>query len=328
MKKKILKLLRNNSEEFISGQKISDILNVSRTAIWKNINILKEEGYIIESVSRKGYKLKLAPDVLTQEEIKPYLDSEHIGNKIIHFNSIGSTNTKAKELASDGEKEGVVVISEEQTTGRGRLGREWVSPKRKGIWMSIILRPDISPTDASKITQIGAAAVCESIRDIGIDAYIKWPNDIIVTDKKVCGILTEMSGELNKINYIIIGIGINANIENDEFPDDIKQRATSLKEVNNEKIDRKKLVAEILNKFQGLYRELIEKSTISKSMKICRKRSILLGKEIRIIFKNKVEIGRAIDITEEGELIVEKEDGEIKKVISGEVSIRGMNGYI
>lgn len=328
MKNKILKLLKENKEGFISGQKISEILNVSRTAIWKNINILREEGYKIESVSRKGYRLTLSPDLLTYEEIRKGLKTNSIGKTIVHFDSITSTNTKAKELALKGDKEGTVVIAEEQIAGRGRLGRSWISPKGKGIWMSILLRPNISPANAAKITQIGAASVCEGIRGIGIDVKIKWPNDITANGKKVCGILTEMSGELNTVNYIVIGIGINANIDLSDFPEELIETATSLKVVSGNGIDRKKLVSNILNKFEYLYRELVEENSISKSIKICRESSAILGKEIRIISKNNEEIAKAIGITDEGELIVEKHDGQQKKIISGEISIRGLNGYI
>lgn len=328
MKNKILKLLKENKEGFISGQKISEILNVSRTAIWKNINILREEGYKIESVSRKGYRLTLSPDLLTYEEIRKGLKTNSIGKTIVHFDSITSTNTKAKELALKGEKEGTVVIAEEQTAGRGRLGRSWISPKGKGIWMSILLRPNISPANAAKITQIGAASVCEGIREIGIDVKIKWPNDITANGKKVCGILTEMSGELNTVNYIVIGIGINANIDLSDFPEELIETATSLKVVSGNGIDRKKLVSNILNKFEYLYKELVEENSISKSIKTCKESSAILGKEIRIISKNNEEIAKAIEITEEGELIVEKHDGQQKKIISGEISIRGLNGYI
>ncbi|RKD33869.1 biotin--[acetyl-CoA-carboxylase] ligase [Thermohalobacter berrensis] len=326
MKGKILKLLKDNKEDFISGEKISQQLNVSRTSIWKYIKQLKEEGYNIESVSRKGYRLISSPDILTSEEITPYLNTEYIGRKILHFDSIDSTNIKAKEFAQRGEEEGTVIISEEQTKGRGRLGRSWASPKGEGIWMSIILKPNINPMDASKVTQIGAAAVCNSINEMGIDALIKWPNDIVLNRKKVCGILTEMSAELNIINYIVIGIGINANIR--KFPEDIKDMATSLKLEIGNTISRKKLVGKILNNFEELYNELVNNNSISKSLNICRKKSILLGNKVKIISRNQEIIGKAIDITNEGELIIETENGKREKLISGEVSVRGLYGYV
>jgi BirA family biotin operon repressor/biotin-[acetyl-CoA-carboxylase] ligase len=327
LKEKILRLLKESEGRFISGQSISEKLGVTRTAIWKYINQLRKEGYEIESVSRKGYKLVHTPDLLTYEEINDKLKTKYIGKQIIYFDSVNSTNTKAKEIASDVE-EGTVLIAEEQTKGRGRLGRNWVSPKGKGIWMSIVIKPDLNPIEASKVTQVAAAAVSEGIRNIGVDNYIKWPNDIIINGKKVCGILTEMSGELNRINYIVVGIGINVNNDIDEFPDELKRKATSLKIESGIKIERKKLVAEILNNFEELYNELVKSNTINKSLKICREYSAVIGREIKIISRSEEFVGKAIDLTEEGELLVKDLKGNVKKIISGEVSVRGIDGYV
>ncbi|SHH42321.1 BirA family transcriptional regulator, biotin operon repressor / biotin-[acetyl-CoA-carboxylase] ligase [Caloranaerobacter azorensis DSM 13643] len=326
MKDEILKLLKENNE-FVSGQDISDSLNVSRTAIWKYINQLREEGYLIDSVTRKGYKLIYTPDILTYGEIAEYLETDYIGRKIIHFDSIDSTNIKAKQLAAEGAKEGTVVIAEEQTMGRGRLGRGWVSPKGKGIWMSIILRPNIDPIDASKVTQIGAAAVWSALSKVGVDAYIKWPNDIVLNGKKVCGILTEMSAELNRINYLVIGIGVNVNINSQEIPKEINNIATSIKAEVGHDVDRKFITAEILNNFERFYNELIKYGSIKTSIEICRKASILLGREIKIITNKGERRAKAIDITEQGELLIE-ENGKIEKLISGEISVRGIYGYV
>ena len=328
MKEEIINLLKENEDNFISGEKISEKLGISRAAVWKHIKSIKEDGYEIESVSRKGYKLISSPDLLTFEEVNPYLNTNYIGKDIRYYNTIDSTNTKAKELGTAGAKEGTVVISEEQTGGRGRLGRQWVSPKFKGIWMSIILKPDIEPMEASKITQIGAAAVCMSINDLGLKATIKWPNDIVLNGKKVCGILTEMSGELNKINYIVMGIGINVNIESEDFPGDIKDIATSIKIEAGKKVKRKELVASIFNNFEKLYDEFINSGTIKNSINICRENSALIGNDVKIIKRNEEVFAKAIGLTEDGELIVEYNDGKVDKIVSGEVSVRGMYGYV
>lgn len=328
MKEKILKLLKDNKNQFISGQLISERLKVSRTAIWKYINLLKEEGYEIESVSRKGYMLLSTPDILNYDEISEYLKTNYIGREIFYFDSIDSTNTKAKELSYNIRTEGAVVISEEQTKGRGRLGRSWSSPNKKGIWMSIILKPQIEPQDAAKVTQVAAAAVWSAIDKIGLKTQIKWPNDIVFNGKKICGILTEMSGELNRLNYLVVGIGINTNTSLHELPEEIENKATSLKIETDKDIDRKQLVALILNYFEELYNELIENKNISSSIKICKKNSALIGKDVRLILKGKEKEVRAIDINEEGELIVQDKDGNISKVVSGEVSVRGLYGYI
>lgn len=328
LKENILNLLKESGHSFISGQFISEKLGVTRTAIWKYMNTLKEEGYEIESVSKKGYRLVCSPDILTFSEIKEYLNTKFIGKKFVHFDSIDSTNTKAKELASLGEENGTVIISEEQTGGRGRLGRNWCSPKGKGIWLSIILKPDIDPMNIAKITQVAGAAVCKSLLDMGITTYIKWPNDIIINNKKVCGILTEMSGELNMVNYVVLGMGINVNIDTEEFPEDLKEIATSLKIEQKKTINRKELTGRILNNFELLYEDFLSTLSLSASVKICKKHSILLGREIKIINRNTSTLGKAIDIDNEGRLIVQYENGETEAVISGEVSIRGLYGYV
>lgn len=328
LKENILSLLKESGNTFISGQFISEKLGVTRTAIWKYMNALKEDGYQIESVSKKGYRLICSPDILTFDEIKEYLNTKYIGRNLIHFDSIDSTNTKAKELASLGEENGTVVISEEQTVGRGRLGRNWCSPKGKGIWLSIILKPDIDPMNVAKITQVAGAAVCKSLLDMGIITYIKWPNDIVINRKKTCGILTEMSGELNMVNYIVLGIGINVNIDEQEFPEDLKEIATSLKIEHGKAINRKELTGKILNNFELLYEDFLNTSSLNASVGICKKHSILLGREIKIINRNSTTLGKAIDIDNDGRLIVQYENGETEAIISGEVSIRGLYGYV
>jgi len=328
LKKQILKLLKENNNDFLSGEYISRTLGVSRSAIWKHIKQLKEEGYKIEAVSNKGYKLKSSPDLLTLEEIEPYLNSSVIGRKFIYFNSIDSTNNAAKKIADDENSHGTVLISEEQTNGKGRLGRHWISPKYKGIWMSIILKPNLDPIDASKITQIAAAAVTLSLLEMNIKASIKWPNDIILNHKKVCGILTEMNAELTNIHHVIVGIGINVNADKEDFPDDLKNIATSLKIESNNKINRQILTAKILNNFEILYDKFINNNDIESSLKICREYSAILGSEIIIINKGKKVSAKALDIDEEGKLIVKYSNGNIEKIISGEISIRGKESYI
>lgn len=328
MKEQIINLLKENENTFVSGQKISESLGVSRAAIWKYINSIKEDGYEIESVSRKGYKLISSPDLLTYEEIKNKLNTKYIGNNIIHLDSVDSTNDEAKKRAREGAKEGTVVIAEEQTKGRGRLGRNWTSPKYKGIWMSIILRPDIDPMKVSKVTQIGAAAVTMAAEEMGIETFIKWPNDIIMNGKKVCGILTEMSGELTKVNYVIMGIGINANIEKEEFPEEIQVVASSLKIEKGQYVKRKELVSKVLNNFENLYDEFINEGKIDKSIEICREKSILIGKQVRIIEREKETKAKVLDLNKDGKLIVQYEDGKVEEIISGEISVRGLNGYV
>jgi len=327
MKAKILKLLKESGNDFLSGEKICEELGVSRAAIWKHIKLIKEERYEIEAISRKGYRIISSPDILTFEEIKDFLSTKYIGKNIIYYDSIGSTNSIAKKLAESGEKHGTVIISEEQTMGRGRLGRSWISPKYKGIWMSIILRPNVVTENISQITLIGAAAVQKAIMKMGIKTSIKWPNDIVLNSRKVCGILTEMSGEIDHINYLVMGIGINVNLEIEDIPQELKNVATSLKIEKNEYMDRKLLIANVLNNFEQLYNDFAQSGNISETIEICRENSMLIGKEIQLINRGKVTKAKAIDISDSGELIIENYQGALEYIVSGEVSIMGIYGY-
>lgn len=328
LKQEVIKLLKENKEGFISGQDISERLGVSRTAIWKYIKILKEEGYQIESVSNRGYKLSASPDLLTYEEIQPFLTTSRLGRKLMHFDSLSSTNTQSKALAELPESDGMVVIAEEQSNGRGRLGRSWVSPKHKGIWMSIILKPELNPMEAVRLTQLAAASIVKATSEINIKTLVKWPNDIVINHKKVCGILTEMNAELTQINYIIVGIGINVNIDESEFPQELRDKATSLRIEAKHTINRKELVGRILNNFERLYDEFLQDHNIIKSADICRKNSAVIGKEILILDKGKSVEVKALDIDAEGRLLIEHKDGKKEYIISGEVSIRGKESYI
>ncbi|MFW5647688.1 MAG: biotin--[acetyl-CoA-carboxylase] ligase [Candidatus Alkaliphilus sp. MAG34] len=326
MRNKILGELYKNKENYISGEMLAKNLGISRTAVWKHINILKKEGYIIETTPGKGYRLLETEDKLLPGEIEILLGDNTIGKQVVYFESINSTNSYAKKEIGQLE-DGTIVLAEKQTLGRGRRGKGWVSPKGTGIWVSLILKPDIPPREGIKMTQIAAAAVCESIRKLtGLNALIKWPNDIIINGKKVCGILTEMAGELNEISYIIIGIGINVNMDN--FPDEIKEKATSLFIESGNKIDRRYLLIDILRNFETLYNDYIENLNLGRVLSIVKNYSAVLGKNIRVIQGKTEKKGKAIDINDEGLLLVELEDGSSESVMSGEVSIRGEEGYI
>lgn len=327
LKEKILKLLKESGNDFLSGEKISENLGVSRAAIWKYINTIKEDGYEIEAISRKGYRIISSPDILTFEEVKNFLSTLCIGKNMVYYNSVGSTNTIAKELAERGEEHGTVVVSEEQTTGRGRLGRDWMSPKFKGISMSIILRPKIVTENISQITLIGAAAVYKAILKMGIKTSIKWPNDIVLNRRKICGILTEMSGEIDHINYLVMGIGINVNLEEEDLPIDLKDMATSLKIESGKYVDRKLLIANVLNYFEELYNDFVQNCDVKETMEICRKNSLLIGQEVQLKNRGSITKAKVIDISDSGELVVVNQEGTVEYIVSGEVSILGIYGY-
>ena len=326
MKERILKILFDKKGNYVSGEELATLLGVSRTAIWKHMNQIKQEGYNIQT-TKKGYRISENNEKLLPMEIKSKIeDDSFLWKEILHFDSLNSTNDYAKKIANE-VQEGTIVISEEQLSGRGRMGRGWSSPKGDGIWMSIILKPMIPPTEAAKLTQVAAAAVCKAIRKTTeLSALIKWPNDIVVGNKKVCGILTEMAGELNEVNYIIVGIGINVNIGS--FPEELRDKATSLFIQKGERIDRNCLAASIINEFTILYKSYIFEKSFSKTLDVCRTFSALLGKEVYLVKGEERERVTAIDITDDGLLEVRKNNGEITTIISGEVSIRGEGQYI
>jgi len=325
MKHKIIDRL-HEEDGFISGEKLSEEFGLSRTAIWKHVKALREDGYEIESVTRRGYRLISSPDIINYDEVKGELTASLIGKKLIHFQSVGSTNDKAKELAVKAE-EGTVIVAEEQTSGKGRLGRSWSSPGRKGIYASIILKPDMEPFNAAKLTLLGAAAVALALEDCGIESQIKWPNDIIINGKKAAGILTEMSSELGIVNYIILGIGINVNQSVEELPPELVDRATSLMIAAGKAIQRKHLLAQVLNRLDELYAQFKEKGDIDQALDICRERSAVIGKDIIVVQGRKQRPGHAVSINHDGELMVRFDEG-LEQVISGEVSIRTEYGYI
>ncbi len=329
VKEKIIEKLIKDLGNYVSGERLSEELGVTRTAIWKNINTLREEGYIIHSLPRKGYILKDTPDILSQIEIQNGLDTKILGKEILHYDSISSTNDLVKELALKNGKEGLVIISEEQIKGRGRRGRNWQSPKGKGIWMSILLRPDIPPKEGPKFTLLSAVAVTKAIKEAtGIEGKIKWPNDIIVNNKKVCGILTEMNAEMDLINYIIIGIGINVNGKTEDFSHELKDRAISLSQVKGDYISRKEIVRKILENIENYYLEFIQSMDFSDILEEWKGLSCNLGKEVRAIVKGREIIGQAIDINKDGSLILKTKDGEAVEIIYGDVKVRGIDDYV
>ncbi|MCH3929650.1 MAG: biotin--[acetyl-CoA-carboxylase] ligase [Dialister sp.] len=326
MRNEILDYFRKADGNFVSGQQISKDLHVSRTAIWKHINVLKERGYIFESSTRKGYRLIYAPNLLTPLEIDSALHTETFGRHVVYLESTQSTNEEAKKIAREGAEEGTIVVAEEQITGHGRLARGFYSPFAKGIWFSLILRPKFFPMEASKCTLLAAVGVCRGIRRMGLaDAGIKWPNDILVHGKKLVGILTLMSASMEKIDYIIMGIGINTGIKKNEFPEDFREGATSfLNEGIN--VSRKDLLAAILGELEKEY-SIAQNEGFDKVLDDWRALSVTLGQEVRVIFGDDSYTGKAVNIDRDGCLLVNT-GSEVKRVIAGDVSIRPVDAPI
>lgn len=321
MRSQILNLLKQAGDNFLSGEYLAETLNVSRTAIWKHIKALRDSGYDIESVPRNGYRLLHSPDLLSAEEVKNSLSTKILSSDIKYFTTTDSTNNQAKKLALDGAVDGTIVISEEQNGGRGRLSRSFFCPKYKGIWFSVILRPDFLPQEAPKCTLLAAVAVTKAIYDVtGVKVGIKWPNDILYNGKKLVGILTEMSAEMERINYIVLGIGIDVNISVEETPEDIRDIMTSLSQITGKKVSRLELLNKLLYHLEQLY-IMAQKQSFAPILDEWRKYSITLNQEIKVISGNDVTYGEAVDIDDDGALLV-KINGQIKRVLAGDVSIR------
>lgn len=321
MKSKILYVLKN-SNNFVSGEELSKKLGVSRTAVWKNINALRNDGYIIDSVTNKGYKLIKCPDILDENAIFDGLNTNLAGKKIMVFKTVDSTNEEVKRRAVNGEESGLVVVSDEQTAGKGRLGRIWSSSAGCGIYFTLLIRPELSPSNISSITLAAGYAVCLAIREYtGCDAKIKWPNDIIINNKKVCGILTEMAAQSDRLDFVAIGIGINAN--HTEFPEEITHKATSLFLETGNKINRNDFlhyVIKTLDKVICSFLVSLSLEDVQNFKNLCA----TLGKNVSVKRNNKTVEGVAIDINFNGELIIKDIYGNNITVNSGEVTVQGI----
>lgn len=326
MKEEILRLLRS-ADGYISGQELCNRFGVSRTAVWKAINQLKEAGYEIEAQQNKGYRLMAAPDLMTEAEIKSLLHTDWVAKEVLYFDTIDSTNTKAQELAEKGYPSGTLVVADKQESGKGRRGRSWVSPSCTGIFMTLMIKPDINPNNASMLTLVAALAVAKAITSVtGEEAMIKWPNDIVVNGKKVCGILTEMNAQFDYINHIVVGIGIN--VHNESFPEEISQMASSLMiEAGGKRFHRAQIIAETMSYFEQYYDTFLKTQDLSALVREYDKLLVNRNKSVRVLDPKEPFDGKAMGITPKGELIVDTWESR-KLVSSGEVSVRGIYGYV
>lgn len=324
VKGKVSSLLRENKGEFISGEEIAEKVGVSRAAVWKCIRSLKADGFCIEAVTNKGYRLISCEDIISAEGIYAYLD-DCLKSKVsvTVAQSVTSTNRVVKEKASRGEKEGYLLASAHQTEGRGRLGRSFFSPSDTGIYMSLLLKPAINPQDATLITTAAAVSVCEALEKLGVrDTGIKWVNDIFLNGRKICGILTEAGFDIenNLLDYVVLGVGLNVYAPDGGFPDDIKDIAGAVFEQREEDV-RNKLTAFFLNSFYGYYENLESRSHVEEYARRC----FVVGKDINVIKGDTVTRARALSVDENCGLVVELSDGSRQTVSSGEISIRTIN---
>lgn len=325
MKTELLTALRE-AEGYVSGQDLCERFGVSRTAVWKAVNQLKEAGYEIEAVQNKGYKMLSAPDSLSGIELQSIRKTSWVGQEIHYFKLVDSTNAKAKQLAEEGYPTGTLVVAEKQNAGRGRRGKEWESSEGSGIFMTLMLKPDINPNNASMLTLVAALAVSKAITICtGRPAGIKWPNDIVMNGKKICGILTELSAQFDYVNHVVIGIGIN--VHNREFPDDLFQRATSLYLETKEQFRRADLIEKVLEQFEYYYDIYQQTEDLSGLVKEYNTHMVNLHQNVKVLDPKEPFEGKAMGITQRGELIVDTWQSR-KLVSSGEVSVRGIYGYV
>lgn len=332
MKTEILKMLRE-ADGYVSGQQISEKFGVSRTAVWKVIRQLQDEGYQVEAVRNKGYHIVDSPDVITKEELDSQMKTRWAGRNILYYTETDSTNLRIRQAGDEGAPHGTLAVADRQTAGRGRRGRSWSSPAGSSIYMSVLLRPDIVPSKASMLTLVMACSVAEGIKQCLAaeggeipHVQIKWPNDIIVNGKKLVGILTEMSAQIDYINHVTVGVGINVNMT--EFPEEISGTATSLRLECGHAVRRAPLIAAVMERLEENYEIFLETEDLSGLMEKYSAMLVNRDRDVRVIGARETYQAHAVGITPSGELIVRREDGTEERINAGEVSVRGVYGYV
>lgn len=325
-KAEILRLLRE-SGGFVSGQELCERFAVSRTAVWKIIRQLREEGYDIEAVQNRGYRLLTMPDILSQSELESRLKDCWVGRRVCYVEEVDSTNTLAKRLAEEGAPHGTLVTADEQTQGRGRRGRVWKTPKGTNVSMTILLRPDLEPERASMLTIVMGLSVAEGLKQLtGLSVGIKWPNDAVLNGKKMCGILTEMSAQIDYVNYVVTGTGINVNLAS--VPEGLEDIATSLLIETGHTFRRSEVIEAVAKRFAENYEIFMETKDLSGLQEAYNKILANRNREVKVLDQAAPYEGVALGIDSRGELLVRCGDGTVSKVYAGEVSVRGLYGYV
>jgi len=318
-RRRLIELLQAKKHEYISGQKLAEQLNISRNAIWKHMNELEEDGYKIEAKPRLGYRILDVPNKVSENTLKWGLQTKWLGHHIVHKTSLPSTQILAHQLAQNDAKHGTIVITDEQTAGKGRMERPWDSKSKEGIWLSIILRPQIPPYLAPQLTLLTATVLADLVKEeTNLLPKIKWPNDLLIEQKKISGILTEMQAEQDQILYVIIGIGINVNQSITDFDPTIRHRVTSLYEESNIKWDRRKLIQQLLHTFEKSYETYIGEGFTNVKHK-WESYGFRIGEQISIKTLNEQWKSTFLGIAEDGALLIENKSGEIEKLYSGEI---------
>jgi BirA family biotin operon repressor/biotin-[acetyl-CoA-carboxylase] ligase len=315
----VLSFLAEAGDEYVSGEAISDKLGLTRAAVWKHVEALRGHGYRIDAVPARGYRLAGIPDRLTPLELRPLLNTHDLGQTLHHFEVIGSTNDHARELAEEGADPGEVVIAESQTGGRGRRGRPWVSPPGRNVYFSVILRPELPPARAPELTLLASVAICDALRQADVPAVIKWPNDLLVNDRKIAGILTELASEPERVHWVVVGVGVNVNATAADFPEELRAIATSVLLERGTPAPRALLLAACLTALEGWLDRHAEEG-FAPIREAWRERSGTLGREVTVQTGAREVVGRAEDIDEAGALLVRTERG-LERILSGDVTM-------
>jgi BirA family biotin operon repressor/biotin-[acetyl-CoA-carboxylase] ligase len=314
----ILGFLADGGEDFTSGEALSSKLGLSRTAVWKHVESLRGKGYRIEAAPARGYRLVEVPDRLTQLELSPLLSTHDLGRSIHFHETVGSTNELAFRLAHDGAEHGEVVVAEQQTSGKGRRGRAWVSPPGLNLYFSAILRPELPPQRAPELTLVAAVALTEVLREAGAEAFIKWPNDVQIDGRKVAGILTELSAEPERVHFVVLGVGVNLNAQAEHFPEDLRSTATSLAMARGQRVPRALFAASLWNRLEE-WLDLHLEMGFGAVRQRWKELSSTLGQDVLVRTDRQEFRGLAEDIDPAGALLVRTEDGSVERVLAGDV---------
>ncbi len=318
---RILELFRHAADNFLSGEDICRDLGITRTAVWKQIRQLRDLGYEIEAIPSKGYRLQTTPDTLISSEVSAGLDTDVVGRNIVFLPETDSTNTQARQLAQEGAEDGTVVIADRQSRGKGRMGRFWVSPSGVNLYLSIILRPEIELRHATQMTFLTAVAVAEAIESVGdFTPHLKWPNDVLLNGRKIAGLLNELNAETEQIHFMVLGIGVNLNMEQDQFPSDLRSPATSLLVEGGKKISRLEFTRLLLKKIDKLY-SLYRDGGFAPILSAWEQRCHMLGRKVEVDYQHSRVVGVVKGLDEAGALLLSRTDGGEERVLAGDVKL-------
>lgn len=315
----VLAFLAEAGDDFISGEAISDKLGLTRAAVWKHVEALRAQGYRIDAIPARGYRLAEIPDRLTPLELRPLLNTHDLGQVLHWYEELGSTSDRAKELADEGAEHGAVVVAEAQTAGRGRRGRSWASPARRNLYFSVVLRPELPPARAAELTLVASVALCDVLRQAGVQAGIKWPNDLLASRGKIAGVLTELAAEPDRVHWVVLGVGINVNARLEDFPEEIRGEATSVLLERGQAAPRALFAAACFTALEDwLDRHAEEGFGVVRAA--WRERNVTLGREVIVKADGREIVGTAEDIDDSGALLVRGRAG-VERILSGDVAL-------